>query len=429
MEDNSTYLTDEWSAKFRDASRFWIQRILVPLIVGVGVLGNVVTIVILTRRRMRSSTNVYLTALAVSDLLYLMFVFTLSLQHYPNIHEPSSFMWYWEYFVCHPMRGRLICTESRAKKVILLVYIFCFVTTVTTSFEYEADVKRDANGTEIYASFIFTTLANNETYKNIFYWFTTITFVFVPLILLGIFNSFLIHAVEQCDSVQTQENKITITLIAVVILFMVCQIPAAITLIYNLFHKPAEGSVEINVLMGLGNIFNFLVTINAACNFVLYCAFSDKYRRTFLLTFLPSFCYHPPRPSRHNTAFSSVYDGPSTLRRSVRATSVRVSASSYDNGKMFKSSGDKSNDSQEQQSFPMIQQPTENNFPSPIESLKIQLLSHGLPFQNSKNLQSSSFKINIDTSAFRSTLQVSLVIDSTDSAVHEDRECYSKYCF
>jgi hypothetical protein len=100
MADNHTFQThegEELSAKFRDASRFWIQRVFVPLVVGVGILGNVVTIVVLTRRRMRSSTNVYLTALAVSDLLYLMFVFTLSFKHYPNIHEPS-FLWYWHYY-------------------------------------------------------------------------------------------------------------------------------------------------------------------------------------------------------------------------------------------------------------------------------------------------------------------------------------------
>lgn len=139
--------------------------------------------------------------------------------------------------------------------------------------------------------------------------------------------------VEQSDSIQTQENKITITLIAVVILFMVCQFPTAIALIYNLFHKPQEESDEENIHLGLGNIFNFLVTINAACNFMLYCALSDKYRRTFLLTFLPC-CYHPPGPSRHNTAFGSMYDGPSVLRRSVRTSSVHVCASSYDNGKM-----------------------------------------------------------------------------------------------
>lgn len=34
-----------------------------------------------------------------------------------------------------------------------------------------------------------------------------------------------------------------------------------------------------------GNIFNLLLAINAACNFILYCVLSDRYRRTFKALF------------------------------------------------------------------------------------------------------------------------------------------------
>lgn len=47
-----------WDLEFRDSCRFWIQHVLVPIVVIIGVLGNAVTIYILTRRPMRSSTNV-----------------------------------------------------------------------------------------------------------------------------------------------------------------------------------------------------------------------------------------------------------------------------------------------------------------------------------------------------------------------------------
>lgn len=47
-----------WDLAFRDSSRFWVQYVLVPLVVIIGVMGNAVTIYILTRRPMRSSTNV-----------------------------------------------------------------------------------------------------------------------------------------------------------------------------------------------------------------------------------------------------------------------------------------------------------------------------------------------------------------------------------
>jgi len=64
----------------------------------VGVVGNVVTAIILTRRRMRSSTNVYLTALAASDLLYLLFMFSLSLAHYGLSGATADAYWtYWRF--------------------------------------------------------------------------------------------------------------------------------------------------------------------------------------------------------------------------------------------------------------------------------------------------------------------------------------------
>ncbi|KAK4317978.1 hypothetical protein Pmani_010984 [Petrolisthes manimaculis] len=82
--------------RFMDESRHWVQRVLVPLVMCLGVVGNSVSMVVLTRRKMRSSTNNYLTALAISDLLYLVFVFSLSLQHHPDIKHPRHWF-YWQY--------------------------------------------------------------------------------------------------------------------------------------------------------------------------------------------------------------------------------------------------------------------------------------------------------------------------------------------
>lgn len=44
------------------------------------------------RKRMRCTTHIYLTALAVADIFYLVFVFVRSLQHYPNTEK---YMFYW----------------------------------------------------------------------------------------------------------------------------------------------------------------------------------------------------------------------------------------------------------------------------------------------------------------------------------------------
>lgn len=77
--------------------RFVVQLILVPIVAFIGVFGNVTTIAVLTRKTMRSSTNYYLTALAFSDMMYLIMFFILSISHHPGMNG-SHAMFYWQFF-------------------------------------------------------------------------------------------------------------------------------------------------------------------------------------------------------------------------------------------------------------------------------------------------------------------------------------------
>lgn len=85
-----------------------------------------------------------------------------------------------------------------------------------------------------------------------FYWFTAVIFILLPLVLLAVFNSVLIHIVKQSRATrrtmtntaaerdshsQSQENKITIMLIAVVLLALFCQLPVAVMLVYQSLHQ------------------------------------------------------------------------------------------------------------------------------------------------------------------------------------------------
>ena len=111
--------------------------------------------------------------------------------------------------------------------------------------------------------------------------------------------------------------------------------PTAGTLLYNLFHEPEPQSNEEVLLQGLGNIFNFLVALNAAGNFLLYCAFSGKYRRTFIQTFCKCFaavsCYTANNePSGINEsgaisrfALSAIYQKPIDERNIANLKNIR----------------------------------------------------------------------------------------------------------
>jgi len=129
------------------------------------------------------------------------------------------------------------------------------------------------------------------------------------------------------------ETRITSTLITVVIMFLVCQLPTAATLIYKISRVSKLTPNEEAVLRGLGNIFNFLVSLNASCNFILYCSLSKQYRRTFMSTFFP--CLYRPSSSAHSKAFLPHHvEGPkgvrfNTRRRSSSSSSSRRNCNSF----------------------------------------------------------------------------------------------------
>ena len=79
--------------------------------------------------------------------------------------------------VCHPIRGRALCTESRAKKAIVAVYILCFSAAISTAFEYTVEQKSDPTTNISRLMVNNSELGNNEIYQTFYYWFTSITFV------------------------------------------------------------------------------------------------------------------------------------------------------------------------------------------------------------------------------------------------------------
>ena len=119
-------------------TRFVVQKVLIPSVVLFGISGNLVNVTVLTRPSMKSSTNSYLTALAVCDILYLIFALTMTLYHYSSVSSTASYQYYrvplgrpltdtasnagiWltltftveRYIgVCHPMKGKVTILSS-----------------------------------------------------------------------------------------------------------------------------------------------------------------------------------------------------------------------------------------------------------------------------------------------------------------------------
>ncbi|XP_052761916.1 sex peptide receptor-like [Mya arenaria] len=313
---------------------------------------------------MRTSTNVYLMSLAVCDSLYLLFCLTLSFLHCSNTDlSEEAFMYIpnakvlsdlfsntavWltvcftlERFIAVrlPMRGKAWCTVSKAKVAILMTFIVCAVNTLPEFFETKI-VEIAGNGSAHFQCET-TDFAETYSYHIGYYWWFVALFTFAPLVLLAVFNSLLIKSVWQANrkrqllsqtrvtgeanKANKEQHRVTLMLISVVLIFLVCQAPQALLLIYWSYVQANDLPYHSDMVKIAGNVCNLLVQINASVNFFLYSYFSSKFRKTFknviciCRRYDKKRCVH--RPLHHNLR------GNSSSRQSITSLTLMSSPS------------------------------------------------------------------------------------------------------
>lgn len=79
-------------------TQFVCDRVLIPLVVTFGVVGNLLSLVVLTRKEMASPTNCFLTALAISDLSLLLLQVPMFFGLNPSVAATDSFIIFLRYY-------------------------------------------------------------------------------------------------------------------------------------------------------------------------------------------------------------------------------------------------------------------------------------------------------------------------------------------
>ena len=141
---------------------FYVNGVMVAGVTGLGLVGNALAVMVLTRRTMNTSTNCFLTALAIWDsVVLLMSLLLMSLGEivpafsrdalpyvivylYPvALVAQTATVWLTVSFtveryiaVCHPLQAASMCTIPRARIVIVVIALVSVLYNMPRWFEY-----------------------------------------------------------------------------------------------------------------------------------------------------------------------------------------------------------------------------------------------------------------------------------------------------
>ncbi|XP_050389611.2 FMRFamide peptide receptor frpr-18 [Patella vulgata] len=316
MTDNST-MSMPGVPESLETTRYIVQKILVPFVAAIGLLGNSLNVFVLRHPFMKGiSTNFYLFILCLADIFYLILSLSLSFKHCSDTDQHISAFYFIVYArpltdlsgniavwitvaftieryigVRLPMKGKIWCTVRKAKIVSFVIFIFCLVNTFPEFFEMEIITNQHGH-----LRCEYTTFAQHSNYQIGYYWWFVTIFTFVPFSCLFLFNGLLIRSLleaKKCRKLllkweskqaslkyKREQHKVTLMLITIVIIFLLCQLPWTILLLYRTYLSERDLQEPINDIRIAGNVCNLLVQLNASVNFYLYSFFSKKFRKT-----------------------------------------------------------------------------------------------------------------------------------------------------
>lgn len=322
-QSNITETDDSFVCESAISFQFWAWGVLANLIIVYGIVGNILSIIVLSHAQMRNSTSVYLISLAVYDctVLLSMCLFlaipTLYLEKgiledyylaYPYMHPfcypialvaqtgtiytTMAFTVERYIAVCWPLHAANTCTMSRTKRVIVTI----FLCSVIYNFPRFLETTTIENWSDYYNRTIpeiqYTDLGSNQTFQEAYFIYLNLFVMFlIPFLILSVLNVLLILAVNNAKKARTKmsssaskETNMTVMLIAVIMVFLFCQLPSiADNILWAIFDDQTKRCSRHYIQFT--TISNLMVVVNSASNFILYCLFGKRFRRVFIKIF------------------------------------------------------------------------------------------------------------------------------------------------
>ena len=311
---------------------------VMPMLLVVTIVANTLIVVVMSRRHMRTPTNLVLMAMAVSDMLTLLLPapWLLYLYTFGNYRKPldsiyacymhvtmtdtlpslfhTSSIWLTlalavqrYIYVCHAATARVWCTERRVVRAIGWIFGLALLHQASRFFDKSYDLLEVIHRGRVTAScsigkpYWIKHGINTSLYYGAYFGFRVLFIHLLPCISLVVFNILLFRTLQETrakrdrllsgngagrrDSQRRRDpHCTTMMLIVVVTAFLIVEIPMAIFTSLHIVENLLGNRVELldpDSRQALVVIINFIISLSYPINFAIYCGMSRQFRETF----------------------------------------------------------------------------------------------------------------------------------------------------
>ncbi|KAL9880124.1 sex peptide receptor [Glossina fuscipes] len=329
-----------------------------PFLLIITMLSNSLIVVILSRKKMATPTNFVLMAMAICDMLTIIFpapglwyMYTFG-NHYKPLYPPWLCLTYnifheilptichtasiWltlalaiqrYIYVCHAPMARTWCTMPRVKRCTLYITLVSILHQSSRFFDrtyLPLNIIWNGEPVEVctfdYSDWV--QYVGVDLYFTIYFLFRVLFVHLIPCILLVTFNILLFAAMRkaqerrkllfkenrkrECKKLR-ETNCTTLMLIVVVTAFLVVEIPLAVVTAMHIVVSLKKFTMDYSVINVLIIFTNFFVVVSYPLNFGIYCGMSRQFRECFKEIFLGRITVNKDQMSKY-----SIVNGPRT---------------------------------------------------------------------------------------------------------------------
>ncbi|KAH3849427.1 hypothetical protein DPMN_091827 [Dreissena polymorpha] len=323
--DNCTYVTAP-QASYMKETYLWMWKIVPPILIVFGIVGNICTICVLLRSSKRlTSISQYLLVLACSDTVFLLnaplrqwirFVWSWDIRDQNNVLcKLSAYLTYatyhfsaWilvavtmerGYSVLWPHRVKSICTRKTSVAIIAVIFTGIFLLNVHTLYGVYLN---EQPGMAQKSRCQFLNSAYENFFSTIWNWINFSTAFIGPFSLLFIGNIVIINGIRKSHNLQKQmcaasstanvkNSSITPVLILLSFVFFISQTPT-IYFLYYPFHMKSTRQLpcekyalfvhEEDTIWLIYTVTSLVSYINTTVNFAIYFFSGRRFREEIL---------------------------------------------------------------------------------------------------------------------------------------------------